>query len=484
MVSTAVAADDPDDEFDPLKEFRFDNWKPKDQQAALDALKQIQAAQWKPFYCPISTCDGEPHGPNWFFQHARADQRPPDWTKDWLVWLLLSGRGSGKTRTGSEVVNKATNITPRMALVGATGPDLRETMIEGPSGILACAPPGQMPTWEPSRRRLTWPNGCVAQGYSGEEPDRIRGGNFGLAWIDEPAHIDLIDEVWANLTLALRIGKHPHIICTTTPKPIKWIKGLIADPRTVTTRVSTYANLQNLSPVFRQTILDSYEGTRWGRQELHGEVLEDVEGSLWKADMFRYIAPKDLPEFTRIVVSVDPAGSANKRSDETGIIVLGLSKDKVIYVLADLTGKYTPAGWARATHKAHEDFDADCIVAEKNYGGEMVKHTLESVDLYARIVMVHSRRGKELRAEPIVGLYEKERVMHVSDGSLLDLENEQVEWVPGKGSSPNRIDALVHGATELIRGMGGQANVADPNRVLGGPGSFPTNDYRTRRPYL
>jgi phage terminase large subunit-like protein len=280
--------EEPED-FDPLEEFRFKNWKPKDQEAALDAVKKIQEAGWLPFYCSDRFCDGEPHGPNWMFQHARADQRPPDWTKDWLTWLLMSGRGAGKTRTGSEVVNKATNITPRIALIGATGPDLRETMIEGPSGILACAPPGQMPTWEPSRRRLTWPNGCVAQGYSGEEPDRIRGGNFGLAWIDEPAYIDLIEQVWANLTLALRVGKHPHIICTTTPKPIKWIKNLIADPRTVTTRVSTYANLQNLSPVFRQTILDSYEGTRWGRQELHGEVLEDVEGSLWKADMFRYI---------------------------------------------------------------------------------------------------------------------------------------------------------------------------------------------------
>jgi phage terminase large subunit-like protein len=473
--------DEPED-FDPLAEFKFKNWKPKDQEAALDAVKKIQEAQWLPFFCPDPTCDGEPHGKDWQFQHARADQRPPKWSEDWLTWLLMSGRGAGKTRTGSEVTNKATNIVPRIALIGATGPDLRETMIEGPSGILACAPPGQMPTWEPSRRRLTWPNGCVAQGYSGEEPDRIRGGNFGLAWIDEPAHIDLIAEVWANLTLALRIGKNPHAILTTTPKPIKWIKELMADKRTITTRVSTYANLQNLSPVFRQTILDSYEGTRWGRQELHGEVLEDVEGSLWKADMFHYVEPNKLPEFERIVIAVDPAGSANKRSDETGIIVLGL-KEKVIYVLADYTGKYTPAGWAKMSHKAFDDWSADCIVAEKNYGGEMVKHTLESQSLYARIVMVHSRRGKELRAEPIVGLYEKERVLHVSDGTLIELENEMVEWVPGKGASPNRIDAMVHGATELIRGMGGQASVADPNRVLGGPGSptFPTNDYRNNR---
>lgn len=466
---------------DPLEQFRFNNWKPKDQDFALAEVKKMEESDWRPFFCPMPNCDGQPHD-NWDFNHARLDQRPPEWTKNWLTWLLMSGRGAGKTRCGSEVVNKATQIVGRMALVGATGPDLRETMIEGPSGILACAPPGQMPTWEPSRRRLTWPNGAVAQGYSGEEPDRIRGGNFGLAWVDEPAHIDLIEPVWANLTLALRIGKHPHIICTTTPKPIKWIKELIADKRTITTRVSTYANLMNLSPVFRQTILDSYEGTRWGRQELHGEVLEDVEGSLWKAEMFTYIEESKVPDMDRIVVGVDPAGSANKRSDETGIIVVGI-KDKVLYVFDDFTGKYSPGGWAQKSHKAFDQYQADAIVPEKNYGGEMVKHTLETQSLYARIIPADSRRGKELRAEPIVGLYEKQRVLHVTNGRLIDLENELVEWVPGKGASPNRVDALVHACTELIRGLGGVAAVADPNQVLGGPtgGRFPTGNYQDRR---
>lgn len=456
----------------PLEDFGFNNWKPSAQQAAMAEAKKLKESLWKPFFCPDRNCDGEPHGPDWLFNHARSDQRPPQWGENWLTWLLMSGRGAGKTRCGSEVVNKATNKVGRIALIGATGPDLRETMIEGPSGILPCSPPGNMPTWEPSRRRLTWPNGAVAQGYSGEEPDRIRGGNFELAWVDEPAHIDLIEAVWANLILALRIGAHPHIICTTTPKPIKWIKNLVADPRTVTVRVSTYANLQNLSPVFRQTILDAHEGTRWGRQELHGEILEDVEGSLWKIEMIHYLDEHKLPHMDRIVVAVDPAGSANPRSDETGIIVVGIS-DKTYYVLGDVSGRYTPAGWAEAAHKAHETFSADAIVAEKNYGGDMVKHTLESVSADARVLLVDSRRGKALRAEPVVGLYEKEMVFHVKD--LADLETEMVEWVPGQGASPNRVDALVHGITALNRGNRPPASIGDPNKLP------PTNPLGRRR---
>lgn len=449
----------------------YKNWDPKTQAEFYEQLQIAQASDWKPFYCPLPLCDGKPHGKDWSFPHARADQRPPKWTDNWLTWLLRSGRGSGKTRTGAEVVNRITKNVARMALIGPTGPDIRETMVEGPSGILACAKPSERPTWNPSRKLLTWPNGCIAQGFSGEEPDRIRGGNFGAAWCDEPAHIDLIVEVWANLLLTLREnGPYPnHIIATTTPRPSKWMKALTANPNTITVSVSTYANLDNLSSTFRETVLESFEGTRWGRQELYGEILEDVEGSLWKAEMIRFIDFKDLPDLDRIVVAVDPAGSCNVRSDETGIIVIGI-KGKNLYVLADRSGKYSPDGWAQAAHHAYEEFSADCIVAEKNYGGDMVKNTLENVGFADVLIrLVNSRRGKQLRAEPVVALYEKDLVRHVQGGDradLVDLENEQVEWVPGRGASPNRIDALVHGAWELVRGFGGPVSIADPNQIL------------------
>lgn len=455
------------------------NWDQKSQQRLIDGVTQVKAANWRPFYCPIVTCDGLPHE-GWDFPHAREDQRPPAWSDpNWLTWLMMSGRGAGKTRTGSEVTNRATNIVDRIALIGPTGPDIRETMVEGPTGILACAPPASRPTWNPSRKLLTWPNGCIAQGFSGEEPDRIRGGNFGAAWIDEPAHIDLIDDCWRNLKLTLREkGKYPnHILCTTTPVPSKWMKELVADPKTITVRVSTYANLANLSPVFKETILESFEGTRWGRQELYGEILEDVEGSLWKANMIRSVDPARVPDLDRIVVAVDPAGSCNERSDDTGIIVMGIA-GKHLYVLADYTGKYSPQGWANRAHKAYEDFKADAIVAERNYGGDMVRNTLESVGYPdVRVKDVHSRRGKKLRAEPVVALYEKELVWHVSGvdrNDLVDLESEQVEWVPGRGASPNRVDALVHGAWDLVRGMGREATLANPGNLYL---RAPTNEY-------
>lgn len=448
----------------------FKQWKPEAQRKALELLESQANEDWKPFYCLNPRCDGNPHGTDWNFQHARVDQRPPQWDANWLTWLISSGRGAGKTYTGSNVINRASNIVPLIGLLGATGPDLRETMVEGESGILATAPPGKKPTWNPSRKRLVYPNGCVVQGFSGEEPDRIRGKNMGMFWVDEPAHIDLIDQCWKQLKLTLRAkGKRPHIIATTTPKPTKWMKELIAHPRTITTRVSTYTNLVNLNDEFRATILEEFEGTRFGRQELHGELLEDVEGSLWKNHMLKSVKDFDATTLTRIVVAVDPAGSAHAKSDETGIIVVGILGDN-FYVLADYTGKYSPAGWANRATAAYDEWSADKIVAEKNYGGDMVKHTLESTGSDANVVLVDSRRGKQLRADPVVGLYEKGRVYHVSGenrSDLLDLEDEMTSWVPGEGASPNRVDALVHGITHLNRNNG-PASIGRPGAVLKG----------------
>lgn len=451
-----------------LEAFKF--WKPEAQERALELLKQRQSAPWKPFYCPNPSCDGKPHD-KWDFNHARADQRPPRWLDDWLTWLLSGGRGSGKTRTGSEVTHRATNLYPYMLFIAPTGPDFRDTMVEGESGLLATAAPDQRPQWEPSKKKLTWPNGCIGLGFSAEEPDRLRGKQSGFVWADEPAHYPDPQEVWNMMLFGHRLpgkkGAQPKVVLTSTPKPIKWLKELIADEQTITTRVSSYANIDNLAETYKRNVLSRYEGTRLGKQELYGELLEDVEGALWSWEMFQWVDV--APALKRIVVAVDPAGTANARSDLTGIIVIGIDYEDNLYVLKDYSGRYSPAQWADKAVAAHEFFSADAIVAEKNYGGDMVKHTLENSraakDLAPRIILVESRRGKALRAEPVVALYEKQKVFHVGErGALSDLESEQTEWVPGEGPSPNRVDAMVHGATNLAKNVA-PAAFASPNML-------------------
>ena len=457
----------------------FRNWKPEAQARALELLREYEASKWRPFYCSVPHCDGKPH-PGWEWPHARADQRPPPWGSDWLTLLLSGGRGSGKTRAGAEVTHRVAERVPRIALVAATGPDLRDTMVEGLSGILATAPPGKKPLWEPSKKKLTWPNGCIAQGFSAEEPDRLRGPQSAFAWADEPAHFPLAQQVWDNMLFGLRVKEglngrpiRPKVVATSTPKPTRFVKDLIANPSTVTHRVSTYANLDNLADTFKAVILDRYEGTRLGRQELHGEVLEDVEGALWGWDMFQWV--DEAPPLTRVVVGVDPAGTANPKSDETGIITVGIDQAKNLYVLDDSSGRYSPEGWGSRTNSVYEEFAADVIVPEKNYGQDMVRYVLENAGYGgAAIRGVTSRRGKAIRAEPIVALYEKGRVFHVgARGDLALLEEELTTWVPGEGDSPNRLDALVHAATALAR-QAMPAQVADPNTLLAGRRA-PTN---------
>lgn len=331
------------------------------------------------------------------------------------------------------------------------------------SGVLATAAPGQRPEWEPSKKKLTWPNGAIGHAFSGEEPDRLRGPQHSAAWVDEPAHIPLIEDVWSNLLFGLRVGQHPHICATTTPLPTKWMKAIVADPTTRLVRASTYANIDNLPPHFAKIILERYENTRLGRQEIHGEILADVEGALWQYEMFDGdqridIAPFDLD---RVVVGVDPAGTARSKSDETGIVVVGF-KDERFYVLADLSGKYSPKGWADQAKRAYDQYSADCVVVETNYGGDMVRATLENADVTMRIEEVTSRRGKVIRADPIVALYERGKVFHLSHG-LGELEDQLVSWVPGS-SSPDRLDALVH-AMHSVAKIVEPASVASPTEL-------------------
>lgn len=469
--TTGIGVQRPDLEF--VKQL-----SPEARERLSELIRQRELTPWRPFYCSRPQCDGKPHE-NWTWNHARWNQHPPSFADDWRVWLMLGGRGGGKTRGGAEVFHRMAKRVPRLHLIAPTGPDIRETMVEGESGLLVTAPPDFVPKWEPSKKKLTWPNGSIALGFSGEEPDRLRGPQCYGAWIDEPAHMALIGGeygVWDNLLFGLRLGKainwKPRVIATTTPKPIKWMKELVKDSDTRMSRFSSYENLDNLADSYIK-VLNKYEGTRIGRQELHAEVLEDVEGALWSMEWIIYHQDIDsLPDFDIIAVSVDPAGTANKRSDETGIIVLGVAGG-VVYVLEDLTGKYSPSGWATAAVSAYHKWSADRIVAEKNYGGDMVKEVLEkngAKDI--KIVLVNSRRGKAIRAEPVATLYEKgkvsnkPRVMHCI--GLSALEDELVSWVPGSGmASPNRLDALVHGVTNLAKVVA-PAEWADPTKALKG----------------
>lgn len=445
-------------DYDPLA---FRQWTAAAQDKALEELRARTRRPWRPYWCPKPDCDGKPHD-EWDFNHARPDQRPPTDPK-WLTWLLLSGRGSGKTRTGSEYMHRIIKRYPRVALIGATAPDIRGIMLEGESGLLTIAAPDNRPFYEPSKRKLTWPNGAVGLLFSAEEPDRLRGPEHYMAWWDEPAHAPLVQECWDNLMFGLRLGDHPRVVCTTTPKPRPWLKELRKDPLTRVAVASTYDNLDNLAPVFAERIISKYEGTRLGRQELHGEILEDVEGALWHYNMIEVDRVALAPHLDEIVVSVDPAGSVRKDRDETGIIVVGRAGEHC-YVLSDRTGHYSPQGWALAADALYEEFSANAIVAEDNYGGDMVESNLRSVGVNKIVRRINSRRGKAIRAEPVVSLYEQHKVHHV--GVFGDLEEEMTEWEPyvAGSESPNRVDCLVHGVTYLTR-RSTPASVASPSSL-------------------
>lgn len=379
----------------------------------------------------------------------RAKQATPG--GNWRVWLILAGRGFGKTRTGAEFIREqvVAGTARHIALVGATAGDARDTMIEGESGLLKVFPPDQRPRYEPSKRRITFFNGATASTYSADEPDRLRGPNHELAWADELAAWRYSD-AWDQLMLGLRIGDNPRVVVTTTPRPVDVVRRLIAtqDGTVVITRGSTYENTANLAPAFIEEMKRRYDGTTLGRQELHAEVLDDLEGSLWqRADIDKARAIK-TPEMKRVVVAIDPATTSRTSSNETGIIVVGLGIDGRGYVLEDVSLRGTPDEWGRAAITAYHRHKADRIVAESNQGGDMVRHTLFTVDRNVPIKLVHASRGKRTRAEPIAALYEQGRVSHA--GSLTTLEDQLCGWVPDISDSPDRLDALVWGLTELM----------------------------------
>jgi phage terminase large subunit-like protein len=381
---------------------------------------------------------------------ARPNQLPPP--AEWYIWLLLSGRGFGKTRVGAELVIKwaKAGYSP-IALVGKTKADVRDTMIElGESSILKVSPPWFKPEYEPSKRRVTWPNGVVAVIYSGDEPDELRGPQHAKAWVDELAKFKYAEEAWDNLMFGLRTGDKPQAVVTTTPRPIKIIKDIIKDPGTVVTRGHTLDNKANLAPTFLKYILDKYQGTRLGRQELDGEILDDNPGALWKRGQIDALRARQCPTLMRVAVGVDPEASNTEDSAETGIIVAGCAmvNDKLHgYVLDDLSIRESPNKWAMAAVTGYYKHKADTIVAEVNQGGDMVESTIHVADPDVPVKKIHASRGKFTRAEPVSALYEQGRVHHI--GFFPDLEDQLCEWVPGN-TSPDRLDALVHVLTELM----------------------------------
>src|SRR5438876_2591117 len=336
---------------------------------------------------------------------ARPNQSPPN--GEWRVWLVLAGRGFGKTRTGAEMIRArvTARTAHRLALVAPTAGDARDVMVEGESGILAISPPWERPRYEPSKRRLTWPNGAIATLYSADEPERLRGPQHDATWCDELGSWRY-PEAWDMLMLGMRLGADPRIVVTTTPRPTKLIRALIADPTAVVTRGSTYENRTNLAPAFLQQIIRKYEGTRLGRQELEAEILDDVPGALWTRGVIEASRACSAPTLLRVVVAIDPAASSSEDADETGIIVAGRDGQGQGWVLADASGRYPPAEWAKTAIAAYRAHRADRVVAEVNNGGEMVEATLRVINPYLPSRAVPASRGKLTSAEPVAALYE------------------------------------------------------------------------------
>jgi phage terminase large subunit-like protein len=383
--------------------------------------------------------------PEW----ARPDQCPPE--RSFRTWLVLGGRGAGKTRTGAEWVKWLALYTGprRIALVAPTFDEARLVMIEGPSGLLRAHPDWHRPVYESSKRQIRWANGSVAQVFSAEEPDGLRGPQFDAAWCDELAKWKYPDAAWDMLQFGLRLGNDPQAIVTTTPRPIPLLRRLMADePSTVTVTCTTWDNGRHLAPPFLKEVWTRYGGTRLGRQELDAELIADDPDALWKRDGIEALRVKRAPELLRVVVAIDPPAGKGKGGNACGLVCAGLGEDGRCYVLDDLSvNGLRPAQWAKRAVMLYHAREADRIVAEVNQGGAMVEQVLREVDETVAYRAVHATRGKRARAEPVAALYEQGRVSHV--GAFPDLEDEMCSAIED-GKSPDRLDALVWAVTELL----------------------------------
>lgn len=442
-------------------------------------LAAMPAKEREVFLMSLSPKEAKALAYDWKFW-ARPAQKTPQ--GDWLTWLLMAGRGFGKTRVMSEwirekiygdsrsALSSSTGIE-RIALVAETAADGRDVIVNGDSGILATSPPDFRPRYVKSDRKLIWPNGATALLFSSEEPDALRGPQFHAAAIDELAKYRYAQETWDQLQFGLRLGDHPQQLVATTPRPIPIIRKILSDEGkpggTVVTRGGTFDNVANLAPSFIRQMEDKYAGTRLGQQELYAQILDDVPNSLWNMRQFeiRDVSnPKaagmsaleiaKLPYMRRVIVGVDPSGTSGTEDarDDVGIIVCGLGQDEVFYVLADATSSGGPAEWAAAVIAVYRRHQADVIVGEENFGGALVEYAIRTVDRRAPYKAVRASRGKHVRAEPIAMLYEQGRVRHA--GSFPELEDQMCSmsrndgWM-GRGS-PDRLDAMVWAMTDLL----------------------------------
>lgn len=406
-----------------------------------------------------------------WLNRARPAQLPP--TDDWGIWLLLGGRGAGKTRTGAEDTAwfGIENPGSRIAIVAPTSADCRDTCVEGESGLLSVIPPECVVKWNRSLGELILWNDTQFKCFSAEEPDRLRGPQHHRAWADELAAWRYPD-TWDQLQFGLRLGLRPRVVVTTTPRPTKLVRDILADPETRVRTESTFANAANLPPKQLERLKAKYGGTRLGRQELSAEILDDIPGALWTRAMLdkNRIARMPLPrDLRRVVVAIDPSGTSEDDSDaiqkggaskrkaagrkgaQQGIVVAGKLYDGTAVVMRDLSCQLSPEGWARRAIEAYGNYEANLIVAERNYGGDMVESTIRSIDPMVPTKLVTATRGKAVRAEPIASLYEQGKVKHV--GAFTELEDQMVGMTPdgynGVGS-PDRLDAMVWAITELM----------------------------------
>ena len=457
---------------------KIDRLNAKSKAELMARLERKTSAEVQVWYCSRGrVCDGEPHE-GVPYMHARGDQWPPAGTF-WDVWFYMAGRGAGKTKAGGHWARKMARVAPRIALIGRRGTDVRSTMVEGPAGLIkACEAAGETYDWKPALKEFTFENGAKAIGYSAEEPESLRGPEHAAGWLDEPCHMDLIDEVWSNYSLGLRAMGVPggaKTLLTSSPLPVKWTKERIAEkgqlltdelgepildeegepqraPTTVLVSVPTSVNLKNLDEGYKRRVINPLRGTRKGKQELDAMLLEDVEGALWEADWLQRKAVK-REDMDRLVVSIDPSGSDSNSSDIAGIVVAGKIGDEYV-VFADESDTLSPAAWAKRAIELYEKYDADAIVLER-YGGDSATTILRNIEVggkkfSGKIVQVKARVGKATRAEPISALYEQKTVWHLTGANLADLEDEMLTWVPAiTKKSPDRVDALVWALTDL-----------------------------------
>ena len=429
-----------------------------------ETLRQLPPAKVKKLFTQLGPAKVDELQHDWSFWGRDAQFPPTD--NEWNTWLINAGRGFGKTRCGAEWVREQVKSGhKRIACVASTNSDIERVMVKGESGFLSVCwkhdkthkgKPMGFPEWSPTKRSLTWANGAKVEFYSAEEPERLRGPQFSAAWCDELAAWNKDIDTWQMLQFCLRLGKHPRVCVTTTPKPTKLMRELLKNPKTIVTSGSTFDNAANLADTYLVAVRDQYEGTRIGRQELYAEVLEEAEGALWSTEMLdnAHVKHEDVPDLSRIVVALDPAVTSNAESDMTGIVVAGIDINGVAYVLGDYTDRLSPQGWAAKAIQLYNHYQADRIVAEVNQGGDMVRTTIHGEDDSVSYKAVRASRGKFARAEPVSALYERGLVKHVSnppDGaSLNELETQMRTWEPlGRIGSPDRLDAMVWAITDL-----------------------------------